>query len=126
MEAKGFPRRIPADALSAAEAGRLGLDAPLPPEASDEEEDARWACLPFLKLAIERLCIMQLLAEDHEVAFSPLGGDGLVAIRAMAASAADPVFAQAAAAYLGSLATLASMMGRGETGLHQSISGLYL
>ncbi|WP_071116935.1 hypothetical protein [Chromobacterium sphagni] len=119
---EGFAPRIPQDVLLQPDLLEMGLAGELPPEARDEEEDARWACLPFLQLAVERMCVMALLAEDHEVDFSPLDGEALPQMRR---KAADPVFSRAAEDYLAALATLGSMSGRDEGELHRSIAGLY-
>ncbi|SUX55936.1 hypothetical protein [Chromobacterium vaccinii] len=125
MREEGFPLRVPADALSAMDVADLGLEGGLSAEAEDDEEDARWSFLPFMQASIERMCMLLLLAEDHEVDFSPLGEEGLAAIAAMSRADGDAVFAQISADYLAGLETLASMTGRARAGLHLSISGLY-
>ena len=122
----GFPLRIPFDALSEDEAREMGMAGPLPVEALDEEEDARWAVMPFLKTAVERMCVMVVLAEDHDVEFDPLDQQGLEGVRAMGTSQEDPLLAHAADDYLSALTTLSSMSGRSVADLHRSVAGLYL
>ena len=121
---EGYIPRLPPDALPESDPWELGLVRDLPPEALDEEEDARWSYLPFLQLAIERMCVMALLAEDHEVDVAPLDEAALSWMRQDGEE--DPVFARAAQDYLAALATLASMSGRGEGEWHRLIAGLYL
>ncbi|AUH51461.1 hypothetical protein CXB49_11845 [Chromobacterium sp. ATCC 53434] len=100
-----------------------GLAGEWPPEALDEEEDARWSYLPFLQLAVERMCVMTLLAEERA---TELGAGALPALRRHAGFEGDPVFVRAADDYLAALATLASMSGRAEDELHGSVAGFYL
>lgn len=123
FRAESHAPRLPPDASGEPDLREMGLARELPPEALDDEEDARWAYLPFLQLAIERMCVMALLAEDHDVAFAPLDDAALPRMRQDCG--ADPVFARAVADYLAALATLGSMSGRGEDELHRSIAGLY-
>ncbi|AXE32467.1 hypothetical protein DK842_22650 [Chromobacterium phragmitis] len=111
--------------FSEAEALEMGVAENLPPEARDEEEDARWAMMPFLALAIERMCVMAVLAEDDEMA-PPLGHWEEIQALATPDGSVDPVLARAAADYLSALTTLASASGRTGANWHQGIRALYL